>query len=364
LAVTGTRRVVFRADAGPAIGTGHLRRCLTLANEFRKQGCELRFVCEHRFGRDLENLLAPHGIVWLHDLGSNADGRDEELWDAQATLSLIGDRPSTGDWVVVDNYRLGNRWERMVREAGYRIAAIDDFRTRMHHADLLVSDSEAPFDPALNELEISPRILLGRRFAIVDPEYEFSPASATSAAGAKTLLVSYGGSDPTGETLKSVNAIRALKNDGELGKLVGRVDIVLGVLNQDSSAIIRAVEGIQDMTLHSAVSTLAPLMRQADLVLTAGGNTMVEALALRKPCLVTMTSGNQSLMVDALHVQGVIRCLGGHSAVGCDDIFQSLTHVLRDLESFAADVIAKAPFDHLGAHRVATEILASEGTDA
>ena len=105
-------------------------------------------------------------------------------------------------------------------------------------------------------------------------------------------------------------------------------------------------------------------MRQADLVLTAGGNTMVEALALRKPCLVTMTSGNQSLMVDTLRTQGVIRCLGCHSAVGCDDISRSLTHALRDLDPFAADVIAKAPFDHLGAHRIATEILAFAGADA
>ena len=46
-----------------------------------------------------------------------------------------------------------------MRDAGHRLCVIDDFRDRRHHADLLVSDAETPFDPAMNDLAVTARVL-------------------------------------------------------------------------------------------------------------------------------------------------------------------------------------------------------------
>jgi UDP-2,4-diacetamido-2,4,6-trideoxy-beta-L-altropyranose hydrolase len=360
--VTGERSVAFRVDAGPAIGIGHLRRCLTLAAELREQGYNVRLVCRERIGPELERLVAPYPIHWLEDVHRDADlpdAVDEELWDADATLAAIGHRRAAASWVVVDHYRLGYRWERKVREAGHRIFVIDDYRDRTHHADLLVSDSETPFNPALNELANGARFLVGRRYALVDRVYAFSGLAANTVAGPKRLLVSYGGGDPTGETLKALEAIRALRMDQGLRSLVGRVDIVVGLANPRSAAIVRGAEGIQDVIVHQGVSSLGPLMRQADLVLTAGGNSMVEALALRKPCIVTMTGDNQASMVGELDAESAIRSLGGHATVKPDDVLKIVADVLADFDAFAARVASRPLFDHLGAHRIATEMLAA-----
>src|SRR5438034_4511602 len=154
-AVMEERNVAFRVDAGPTIGIGHLRRCLTLAAALREQGYNVCFVCRERLGQELAVLAAPYTTHWLEEVHGGVDQRsavDEELWDADATLSVLGNRRVATSWVVLDSYRLGCCWERTVRSAGHRILVIDDYRDRQHHADVLVSDTEMPFDPALNEL--------------------------------------------------------------------------------------------------------------------------------------------------------------------------------------------------------------------
>src|SRR5262249_49503870 len=103
-----------------------------------------------------------------------------------------------------------------------------------------------------------------------------------------------------------------------------------------------------------APSSLEPLVRQADVVLTAGGNTMVEALTLRKPCVVTVTGNNQVLMVSELHAEGVIRSLGVHATVKPDNVRKIVAGILVDFDKFTAHIASRSLFDHLGAHRVAS----------
>jgi UDP-2,4-diacetamido-2,4,6-trideoxy-beta-L-altropyranose hydrolase len=356
--VTGKHSVAFRVDAGAAIGIGHLRRCLTLAAELREVGYKVRFVCRDRLGPELELLADQYSVRWLENIHRDADLFDEEMWDADATLSVIGYRPAATSWVVVDHYRLGHRWESRVRDAGHRIIAIDDYRDRKHHADLLVSDSTMPFDPALNELGGSARVLVGREYALVDPIYAFSGLAVSAVANPKRLLVSYGGSDLTGETLKALEAIQALKIDDQLRGLVGPVDIVIGPTNPRADAIEHAAQAIQDIIVHKAPSSLEPLMRQADVILTGGGNTMVEAVTLRKPCIVTVTGDNQALLVSELHAEGVIRSLGGHPTIKPDNVRKITAGVLADFDTFAARIASRSLFDHLGAYRIASTILA------
>ena len=150
-----------------------------------------------------------------------------------------------------------------------------------------------------------------------------------------------------------------MKVDQGFRTRIGRVEIVAGLANPRSAAIVCAAQGIQDVVVHPAVSSLGPLMRQADLVLTAGGNSMVEALALRKPCIVTVTADNQASMVRELETEGAIRSVGEHEAVKSADVLKMIADVLADFDAFAARIASRPLFDHLGARRIATVMLAS-----
>ncbi len=56
--------IVFRTDASLQIGTGHVMRCLTLADELRQRGAVVSFVCREHPG-NLIGLIEGKGYTVL-----------------------------------------------------------------------------------------------------------------------------------------------------------------------------------------------------------------------------------------------------------------------------------------------------------
>jgi len=73
---------------------------------------------------------------------------------------------------------------------------------------------------------------------------------------------------------------------------------------------------------------------------------------MRKPCVVTVTSENQSLMVNQLVEKSAIIALGDHVQVSSELIANSLIDICTKYEQIANRVISQSIFDHLGASRV------------
>src|SRR5262249_20747730 len=189
--------------------------------------------------------------------------------------------------------------------------------------------------------------------AMTDPALPITSVHRKPAEGGKRLLVSYGGSDPRGEKAKARRAIEALKPDDRLCGKIGTVDVVAGLTDPGSVAIVRARAGIPGVVVHRGLSSLAPLMRRADLVLTPGGHTMGEGLGPREPRLLTRARRQQAMMAGELDAAGLIRSLGHHATVTPGAVLEMIARVLADFDGFAGRVVSAAPFDHLGSRRIA-----------
>jgi UDP-2,4-diacetamido-2,4,6-trideoxy-beta-L-altropyranose hydrolase len=342
--VTHSLSAAARVDADAEIGLGHLKRCVTLLKRLKADGYAIRLVVRRRFPAEVAALTAALPCIALED----ATGRSPEsdAADADATLSAIG--PAPRSWVILDHYGLGEPWERRVKHAGHRLLVFDDYRHRPHCADILVSDGTAPFDPGLLGSCDRPRVLTGHAYALI--EEEFRPAPPRVIGRAKSLLITYGGSDPTGETAKALDAVRrARSRHGSLAP-IGHVDVVIGPLNPAGTALALLAQQI-GAQVHLAPLSLAPLMREADLVLTAGGHTVIEALALRKPCLVTVVADNQRAMVAELETAGVITVMGDQATVSADALADGLDRALAGYTILARRA-SESTFDHHGAARI------------
>ena len=143
--------IAVRVDANSEIGLGHLRRCVTLIRQLKQDRFTVRLIGRFRFIKEIQSLIEDISVFWLEDNPTlQWDEFGNEVADAKASLAIIGPPPIKPSWVIVDHYGLGEQWERIIREAGHRVLVIDDFRNRRHVADILVSDTNARFDPTLN----------------------------------------------------------------------------------------------------------------------------------------------------------------------------------------------------------------------
>lgn len=342
--------VLIRADGNAALGIGHLSRCAVLAKELIANGCAVTCIRRTNTDGEFTDLNAQFATRWIGGQPANDDA-DCELRDAHQTLSHTSGCADGLPWVVVDHYDLGETWEKTVREAGCRVLAIDDFRDRRHCADVLVSDYPEPFRAEMNDCADTALQLTGFEYALVDRAFTVADFSTAPAVGPPRILVTFGGSDPTGETSKVCEALAAVSaRVSEPG--LGKIDVVIGPANRSRFEVEQSVARLRDVKVHVGPKSLAPLMREADLVLTAGGNSLVEALTLAKPCWVIVTTANQTRMVEQLNRRQLVRVLGRDGGVGVAEMATSIETVLSELPLFREHVRRNTCFDHLGASRI------------
>ncbi|MGC5700254.1 UDP-2,4-diacetamido-2,4,6-trideoxy-beta-L-altropyranose hydrolase [Pseudomonas sp. NFXW11] len=347
-------RVLIRADASPAIGSGHIARCLTLAQVLRQQGAEVAFACRRLPGNRLEALRAEGYQTF--ELPEDYPGEQAHLgieallpWQADITAlqEVLAQQPAF-DWVLVDHYGLDHQWQAAARQWAPRIAAIDDLANRRHAVELLLDQNFSGTAQAYAGLYDEPcRTLFGPHFALLREEFRRPPIEIK--AQARRLLVNFGGFDAAGQTYRAMLALVPMT---EL-----QVDFVAGSGNPDWQAMQALAADRPHWRLHSYVKDFAGLLAQADLCLGAGGGTSWERAVLGVPTLCITVAYNQQANARLLAEAGAHLYLGPCEQVGVEEIRQALVLLLSNhglRHSLAAR--ARELVDGQGAQRVAAAL--------
>ncbi len=344
--------VLIRADASVAIGTGHVMRCLTLAQALREKGASVAFLCRELPG-NLNRHIEQQGFrVYPIAPDASADW-DGDARQAQAAITADGNQP---DWIITDHYGLDARWESALRPFTRRIMAIDDLADRPHDCDLLLDqNSYAGQETAYSKL-IPPHAsqLLGPQYALLRNEFAQARAALKPRDGSvKRILVFFGGSDPSNETEKALAALATPDFAGIA------LDVVVGASNPQREKIRGLCATRPNTTFHCQASNMAELMAHADLSVGAGGTTSWERMALGLPTLVISVAGNQEQIAEHLAALGAQRYLGKARDISAGQLEAALADCLHAPASCAAmAAIAMALADGLGTARVVSAMAA------
>jgi UDP-2,4-diacetamido-2,4,6-trideoxy-beta-L-altropyranose hydrolase len=288
-------RIAIRADASIKIGTGHIVRTVTLADELRVRRCDVIFVTRADAGH-LNSLIDEHGF----DRCTIDTLSGSELDDADETRALIGDDV---DCVILDHYSLGHRWEAVLRPKVGRLFVIDDL-ARPHVCDMLLDQNGFPPQPDryANLVPYEATVLLGPHYALLRPQFRTALRKATGLG--EGVFVFYGGSDEQNETAKAVRALSASRwRDSP-------IDIVIGTSNPHALAVAEMARLLPRALMHRNVSDMAALMIRNAWALGAAGTTSWERCSIGLPALVTVLAENQTDIARDLGCAGAVRALG------------------------------------------------------
>jgi UDP-2,4-diacetamido-2,4,6-trideoxy-beta-L-altropyranose hydrolase len=345
--------VCFRADADARIGTGHLMRCLALAQALQDAGGTAVLLTACRL-QDLNTRFIVEGTR-VGSL-SAAPGSDQDARETCAMARRLG-----AGWVVLDGYHFSGAFQRQVRRDGLRVLAIDDYGHAEHYAaDLVLNQNLHAREGLYQARQPYTELLLGTRFALLRREFsKWHGWERKVPEMARKVLVTLGGSDPDGVTLKVVEALGKIRVPGL------EAVVVVGGGNpwrSELEAAARRVDCTIDLRVN--VTDMPGLMAWADVAVAAGGTTTWERALMGLPSLVIILADNQQELAEATEQAGLGRSLGWHERVSVPALAASLNEMLADASGRAA-MARKGPelVDGLGAARIAASLAQRPETD-
>ncbi|WP_309045385.1 UDP-2,4-diacetamido-2,4,6-trideoxy-beta-L-altropyranose hydrolase [Marinobacter sediminicola] len=308
--------VAFRADASVQIGTGHLMRCLTLADELTRQGHECQFICREHRGH-LGELIASKGYeltllpvassavreLSVKDTNTYADWLGAP-WQEDAAQTVEALAPLKADWLVVDHYALNARWEQQLAKVVGQIMVIDDLADRNHECAVLLDQNlgRKPSDYDGRVPEDCQR-LIGSEYALLRPEFAAQRECSLKRRAQpelKRILISLGGVDRTNVTGQVLEALAAteLPKDTHLDIVMGAAAPYLEEVRQQAARLPFKT------TVSVNVSDMAERMSLADLSIGAAGGTSWERCCLGLPAVLVVQAENQFAGARALEASG------------------------------------------------------------
>jgi UDP-2,4-diacetamido-2,4,6-trideoxy-beta-L-altropyranose hydrolase len=337
-------RVIFRADAGPAIGGGHVMRSLSLASVFAERGWQIGFAASEESFKSMPQL---HGASF-EKLVLRADAAGE-------AAEIAARWPDGCDLLVADHYGRDAAFERACRPFAKRILVIDDLADRAHEADVLVDSSAASPSVYASLVPAGCMVLAGPRFASIHSSFRLAREAALPRRDGRPvarILVSLGQSDPENATGLALDAL-------DHAGFSGAVDVVLGQSAPHLAAIRRRAK--HRITLHVNASNMAALMATSDFAIGAGGTTAFERCSLGLPSLVIEIAANQRAVIERLTENGAAVSAGAQSGTSKEQIGEQLKELLGDSQALRTMASACAQLvDGRGADRVYLAAIGSE----
>lgn len=310
--------LLIRADANTRIGTGHLMRCLALAQAWKDSGGEVTFItaCE---SAGLLQRLSDEGFQIITVERSYPDPADWEV-----TSQVLAAHSNA--WVVLDGYHFDPVYQIRIKEAGHPLLMIDDMAHLEHYYADIVLNQNLHAKQLKYSCEPYTQLLLGTQYVLLRREFlQWQGWKREIPDIGHKVLVTLGGSDPNSQTLKVIRALQLVNVEGlEAVVVVGASNSHFQELQsavRNSSASIRLVRNVKNMP---------ELMAWADVAVSAAGSTCWELAFMGLPAILLTLANNQWDIGKGLSEADVIRSLGWFEQVTDAKIADALSGLLAD----------------------------------
>lgn len=275
----GAIEVLFRTEAGPQIGLGHLRRSTSLAAAFKQRGISSQFAIDD-YGEGL------------------AEWGDRDL---EATVGIA--RSSKVPVVVVDSPRVTADYLIGLQKAGCFVVVRDDMARVFLPAQMVVNGNADAGERAYPALTRQTSFLLGPEYAVLPPKF-WKPSARVVRDPVGRVLVTLGGADTGGLTGRLIRWLDQAAGDFS-------VTAVLGPFFNDPEEIQGLVRAAgKSMRCVRSPDSMFDLMCEADVAISGAGQTLYELACAGCPTVAVQMGDDQEGQLRALARTGVVLSAG------------------------------------------------------
>jgi UDP-2,4-diacetamido-2,4,6-trideoxy-beta-L-altropyranose hydrolase len=348
-------KLFIRADASTQIGSGHVMRCLTLADELKQWETETSFICRKESG-NLIRLIETKGFK-VYSLPAGIDVES----DRELTQNILKKQTIFPDWFIIDHYELDISYESSLRQIVKNIMVIDDIANRQHDCDLLLDQNYC-----LNRnryKRLTPQHctqLLGPQYVLLRPQFretrkDLKKCHPERKLGRRRLFVFLGGSDPGNVTYKVLRAIQMFETPDIA------VDVVIGSSNPHRCEVETLISLMPCATCHVQVENMAELMATADIGVGAAGITTWERCCVGLPSIVIILAENQRKVAETLDKSRVVINLGWHETLTESDLKKAIEKLIKNTEvRTMMSIKSQEIVDGRGTERVIAKMMAKQ----
>lgn len=309
----GLGTILIRADASASIGTGHVMRCLALAQEWRDAGGKAVFAMAESVP-GIEAKLAEECC----DIVRIAANTSSE--DATSTIALA--RAHAADWMALDGYRFDCSYQLQIKNAGFKLLLVDDVSgDGQFPADIILNQNVHAKEEMYSNRSPYTRCLLGPRFAMLRREFR-TVVPHVSRSSNRVLIMMGGSGSASGEIL---DAVRSIALEGL------QITVIAGPGSRDPVTADRSHDGCRLQIIRNPPSVIE-YMEWADVALSAAGTTALEMCRVGLPMVLVSVADNQVPGAVELARRGVAVNLGAALEVSPTSITNELWELLCSSE--------------------------------
>ena len=343
--------IIFRADANSTIGSGHVMRCLSIADEAERLGEKVCFITADD---SFSNVIKSRGYENIV-LNTNYSDMESELEALQKVLANERDEQykqneQEKQWIrrkieaiVVDSYYVTptylSKLHSFISSLSPRtkLVYIDDLLQFAYPVDVLINYGSrvlrTEYEKLYSYTKLPAGILLGLDYAPLREEFQGLPFK-NPARDVKNVLVSTGGADHEHVALKIIKRLmqEGQECQGNQEESTGgyTFHFTLGTLNQDKEEILSLSRCIHNVIIHQNIVNMHELMSMCDIAVSAGGSTILELCASSLPIITYSVADNQEGIKDFAE-KGLALYTG--DARECEAFVENIFYFLHKLSS-------------------------------
>lgn len=347
-------RVLFRVDGGGDMGMGHVFRSLAVAMALRSvSNADVCFLMDPQFAEGTQQVADAGFTVRLLATGGRADtGAIVEAIQDYSPNIIINDQPFLDSGYLSALARLGASTINLVD-------SLADIEDPAAIASVIVATIQD------EEVELT-NYYAGPAFAILRDNFRDKASKRLNRDASRNslqVILSFGGSDPQGITLKALEAMEIVSEAAsEKDGLVIDTIVVLGPAFSYEAELSALVERLAiEPHILRRVEHMADLLVEADLVVCSGGMTVFEIAALGRPGVVLCQNAKETTRMERFAVHGSVRQLGLGTQVSTTELAREIRELVRS--PAARQVMTEAGLqlvDAKGAGRVAEVLMQAE----